>query len=53
MLWILLLVALVVILSMAYKSYATKPRVLELREMSQTKAKPEDALGVVRNALKI
>lgn len=53
MLWILLLVALVVVLCMAFKSYATKPRALELRELSQEKASPGDAIRVTRNIMNL
>lgn len=44
MYWLLLLVAVVIILSMAFKSYANKPRILELRELSQEKASLGDAM---------
>jgi len=36
-----------VLTGFALKSYATRPRVLELRELSQRKASPGDAVRVV------
>lgn len=48
---ILYLFAFIVLAAAALKTYATKPRVLDLRDLSQTKATPKEALALTRNVL--
>lgn len=46
---ILVVVAMVVLFSLAFKSYASTPTVIEWRSLTQKKASPEEAVVLTKN----
>jgi sensor domain CHASE-containing protein len=48
MMILILLIALVVLAAIVLKSYATVPRILSMRELTQEKATPKEAVGLTR-----
>jgi hypothetical protein len=48
MMIVLLLIALIVLLAVVFKSYVQQPKVLELRELTQQKAQPGEAFRLIR-----
>jgi hypothetical protein len=45
------MIALVVLAAIVLKSYATVPRILSIREMTQDKATPKEAVALTRRVV--
>lgn len=44
--------AVIVLLATVIKTYATQPRVLDLRQLTQTKATPQEAVQLTRRVVR-
>jgi sensor domain CHASE-containing protein len=51
MMMLLIVVALVVLAAIVLKSYATVPRILSMRELTQDKADPKEAVALTRRVV--
>jgi len=50
---LMLVVTIVVLFSLAFKSYASSPTVIEWRSLTQEKASPQEAVALTKNVLKM